>query len=442
MAYQYYLTVSPADGHLYVSDPEKHQILKVISLDPVSDPSINSQPVVGNGERCIPGDDSNCGDEGPAKHSRLAHPKGIAIAADKTMYIADGTNVRAVDPRGIIHTLIGSHGHHNHWTPIPCHGAIAASQAQLQWPTGLSLSPLDGSLHFIDDRLVLKLTADMKIKVVVGTPLHCRAREADNTTNAHLEDILGTILALAFSPNGDIYIAEADTRRVNFIRSVDSSGKITHFAGKTQDKFKSNCDCNTSMTTPNPRGNQELPTACICGTTTDDTTSNAETLLSSNAKFQTISALTVSPGGVLHVADQEFLHILALEHYLPSHDENGEFHIPYPAAGEVYVFNRYGQHVATRDLASAKTKYSFLYSKNTSFGKLSTVTDSSGNKIQFLRDYSNVVSSIENTQDHKSELKISGVGYLVKLSEKGRSEIELDYDMNTGLLASRSGVRI
>lgn len=45
VAYQYYLTVSPADGHLYVSDPEKHQILRVISLDQVSDPMINSEPV-------------------------------------------------------------------------------------------------------------------------------------------------------------------------------------------------------------------------------------------------------------------------------------------------------------------------------------------------------------------------------------------------------------
>lgn len=45
MAYQYYLTVSPADGHLYVSDPEKHQVLRVISLDPINDPSLNSEPV-------------------------------------------------------------------------------------------------------------------------------------------------------------------------------------------------------------------------------------------------------------------------------------------------------------------------------------------------------------------------------------------------------------
>jgi hypothetical protein len=56
------------------------------------------------------------------------HFIGLAIAADKTMYIADGTNIRAVDSKGIIHTLVGHHGHHNHWTPVPCHGAIPAQQ--------------------------------------------------------------------------------------------------------------------------------------------------------------------------------------------------------------------------------------------------------------------------------------------------------------------------
>lgn len=310
VAYQYYLTVSPADGHLYVSDPEKHQILRVLTLDPVQEPTINSEPVVGSGERCIPGDESQCGDEGPAIEARLAHPKGLAIAADKTMYIADGTNIRAVDPRGIIHTLVGHHGHHNHWTPTPCRGAIPAQQAQLQWPTGLSLSPLDGSLHFIDDRLILKLTADMKVKVVAGTPLHCHANadgingtKFENEPAKKLDDVLGTILSLSFSPNGDLYIAETDSRKVNFIRVVDSAGRMSYFAGKDQDKSKQqNCDCNSTITTMNPKS-QEPPPACICGSI-DETTSNAETLLSSNAKFQAISAITVAPDGVLYIADQ------------------------------------------------------------------------------------------------------------------------------------------
>ncbi|KAL0125856.1 hypothetical protein PUN28_004718 [Cardiocondyla obscurior] len=444
VAYQYYLCISPADGHLYISDPEKHQILKALSLEQVQDPSINIEPVVGSGERCIPGDEGHCGDEGPAINAKLAHPKGIAIAADKTMYIADGTNIRAVDPQGIIHTLVGHHGHHNHWSPAPCIGAIPAHQAQLQWPTGLTLSPLDGSLHFIDDRLVLKLTSDLKVRVVAGTPLHCTSNANSNTNgndelpklNSSLttslkkpDEVLGSVLAVGFSPSGELYIADRDSHRVNSIRVVDSSGKMSHFAGQQQERLRGQCECNN--TTPSTK---DMDT-CTC---TDDT-SSTETLLSSNAKFTTISALAVSPDGVLHVADQGSLHILALQPYLPNHDENGEFRIPFPPSNEIYVFNRYGQHISTKDLTSGKTRYSFLYSKNTSFGKLSTVTDSAGNKIQFLRDYSSVVSSIENTQDHKSELKISAVGFLEKLSERGRAEIALGYDGSTGLLTSRSG---
>lgn len=212
---------------------------------------------VGSGQRCIPGDESNCGDNGPAKLARLSHPKGIAIAADRTMYIADGTNIRAVDPKGVIHTLIGHHGHHNHWSPAPCSGALLASQTQLQWPTGLALSPLDGSLHFIDDRLVLKLTTDMKIKVVAGTPLHCNgdknnktaatssagaggaggASSTTATASGSGDDVLGTVLAISFSPTGDLFIADADSRRVNSIRLVDASGKMRPFAGKVDNSM-------------------------------------------------------------------------------------------------------------------------------------------------------------------------------------------------------------
>jgi hypothetical protein len=68
--------VSPADGHLYISNPEKHQVLRVLSLEAVTEPDINSEPVVGSGERCIPGDETHCGDEGPARDAKLAHPKG------------------------------------------------------------------------------------------------------------------------------------------------------------------------------------------------------------------------------------------------------------------------------------------------------------------------------------------------------------------------------
>jgi teneurin len=155
-------------------------------------------------------------------------------------------------------------------------------------------------------------------------------------------------------------------------------------------------------------------------------------------KFMTISAMAVTQDNVLNVADKTLFQILALQHYLPTPDKSSEYQIPYPPSNEIYVFNRFGQHISTKDLSTGKTIYTFLYSKNTSFGKLSTVTDVMGNKIQFLRDYSNLVTSIENTQDYKAELKFSSLGFLTRVTEKGRSQIAFDYDEH-GLMLSRAG---
>ena len=94
---------------------------------------------------------------------------------DGKVFIADGTNIRQVDENGYISTLVG-HQHHRSsvWKPMPCEGPPSlASEVQLNWPSELAISPLDGTLHFIDDNVVLKLTSDMRLTVVAGRPLHC-----------------------------------------------------------------------------------------------------------------------------------------------------------------------------------------------------------------------------------------------------------------------------
>lgn len=237
------------------------------------------------------------------------------------MYIADGTNIRAVDPNGIIHTLVGHHARFNHWSPVPCRGAISSYEAQLQWPTGVALSPLDGSLYFIDDRMILKLTVDMKIKVVAGQPSHCRAssspdgkpapKVANVTDTEYNEDSnLGTILAIAFAPSGILYLAESDSKKANTIKAVDPSGKVIHFAGRLQENLKElSCECNStnSVTATPSSSTRDDGAGCPCKLSVaagDEPPTSTETLLSSNAKFQAISALAVTPDGVLNVADQ------------------------------------------------------------------------------------------------------------------------------------------
>lgn len=50
--------------------------MRVLNLNVVNDPLINSEVVAGSGERCVPGDINNCGDNGPAIEAKLSHPKG------------------------------------------------------------------------------------------------------------------------------------------------------------------------------------------------------------------------------------------------------------------------------------------------------------------------------------------------------------------------------
>jgi len=122
---------------------------------------------------------------------------------------------------------------------MPCEGALSVDEVQLNWPTELAISPLDGSLHFIDDNVVLKLTNDGRIKVVAGRPLHCppmasRHQGDDLANGASLVDPQ----SISFGPNGDLYIAESDSQRINRIRRVTTDGKISTVAGKD-----SKCNC-------------------------------------------------------------------------------------------------------------------------------------------------------------------------------------------------------
>lgn len=172
------------------------------------------------------------------------------------------------------------------------------------------------------------------VQVVAGTPLHCPAPKEGGGEDADEEAAatpLGSILSLAFSPEGDLYIAETDSRRIHAIRLITPSGFILDFAGR---QAQPRCDCPPKQTFYN------LTTPQNCECVKPPKPPSRDFMVSSNAQFAAISAMTVSPDGVLHVADQGSLQILSLMHYLPSPDDLGEYRIPYPATGEIYTFNR------------------------------------------------------------------------------------------------------
>ncbi|XP_052130020.1 teneurin-m isoform X6 [Frankliniella occidentalis] len=410
VAYRYHLSLSPLDNTLYISDPEAHQIIRVRNVDDYSDPDHNWEPAVGSGERCLPGDEAHCGDGALARDAKLAYPKGVAVAADNVLYFADGTNIRMVDRDGIVTTVIGNHMHKSHWKSVPCEGTLRVEEVHLRWPTDLAINPLDNSLHIIDDHVILKLTSDGRVKVAAGRPILCTGPPATHDSELATHAALVMPQSIAFGPSGDLYVAESDSQRINRVRVIGTDGKISHFAGA-----ESKCNC--------------LDRGCDCF--------EEDHYLAATAKFNTISSITATPDGVVHIADQANYRIRSVTASIPEASATREYEIYQPETQEVYVFNRFGQHIATKNLLTGETLYLFTYNVNTSNGKLSTVTDAQANKVFLLRDYSSQVNSIENTKGQKCRLRMSRMRLLAELSTPDNYNVSLDYHGPTGLLKSK-----
>lgn len=410
ISYRYHMALSPLDGTLYISDPEAHQIIKVKNNDDYSNPEHNWESVVGSGERCLPGDEAHCGDGAPARDAKLAYPKGIAVSSDNTLYFADGTNIRMVDKDGIVTTLIGNHMHKSHWKPVPCEGTIRVEEMHLRWPTELAINPLDNTLHIIDDHMILRMAPDGRVRVVAGRPLHCPAPGTQLDTDLAGHATLIRPQSIAFGPMGDLYVAESDSQRINRVRVIGTDGKISLFAGA-----ESKCNC--------------LERGCDCF--------EADNYLATSAKFNTIAALSVTPDGHVHIGDQANYRIRSVMSSIPEVSSSREYEIFSPDSQEIYIFNRFGQHIATKNIMTGETSYSFTYNVNTSNGKLSTVTDAAGNKIFLLRDYQSQVNSIENTKGQKSKLRMTRTKLLHELCTPDNYNVTFEYHGPTGLLKTK-----
>lgn len=156
----------------------------------------------------------------------------------------------------------------------------------MRWPTELAISPLDNSLHIIDDHMILQLAPDGRVKVVAGRPLHCPSPVGGYDTELATHATLVMPQSIAFGPSGDLYVAESDSQRINRVRVIGTDSKISHYAGA-----ESKCNC--------------LERGCDCF--------EADHFLASTSKFNTISSVAVTPDGILHIADQANYRYIVVE---------------------------------------------------------------------------------------------------------------------------------
>ncbi len=187
-----------AAGNILVADRDNHRIRSI-------SPDGMITTVAGNGTA---GSD---GDGGQAIDAQLNYPRGVAVGADGTIWIADSNNasVRRVALDGTITTA-------------------ANADSGLKAPFGITVEA-NGSVVVTDSTLhsVIRLT-DGGIETLAGTGEPGFSGDGGPAVDA----TLNTPLGIATGPNGSLIVA--DTRN-NRIRQIDADGAITTVAGTGND---------------------------------------------------------------------------------------------------------------------------------------------------------------------------------------------------------------
>ncbi len=195
-------------GNLYIADQWNNLVLKVSSGGTVT-------TVAGNGTAGF------SGDGGAAAAAQLNAPRGVAVDAAGSLYIADALNsrIRKVSSDGIITTLAG-----NGSLSYSGDGGLAAN-AQLSGPRGLAV---DGSGNLFiadfDNNMVRKISASGIIITVAGNGVAGFSGDSGRATSAQLNGPWG----VAVDRTGNLFIADSANNR---IRRVSPSGIITTVAG-------------------------------------------------------------------------------------------------------------------------------------------------------------------------------------------------------------------
>lgn len=292
-------------------------------------------------------------------------------------------------------------------------------QVKLQWPTAMAVNPLDDTLHILDNKMVLKVTKDGKVLIVAGRPQHCPLANP-NINPLLTEDQAGPKMAvdvnlespqhITFAPNGYMYIVESNGKMINRVREVSTDGTISHYMGD-----KSRCDCQLAD--------------CKCY--------NAKEVLATKVLLNSPTAITATPDNVLHVADMGNLRIHSVVATLPEPDRFGQYNVLYPQTQELYIFNRFGQHMATKNLITDQFVYNFTYNVNSYYGKLVRVTDSERNRLTIRRDYTTQAKEITPPGGQKCKFIMDNMGQLHIFIAADNSTTKFTYLTNTGLLETK-----
>jgi len=328
------------------------------------------------------------GDDGPATAASLKRPRGLAVAADGTLYVAEAgrDRVRRITPDGRITTAAGGGG--------ALGDGGRAAQAALLDPTDVAVDA-DGALYIADSghHRVRKVTAAGAIDTVAGNGEPGSTGDGGSATAAEI----GLPFGIDVARDGTLYIAD---RVHHLVRRVDGTGTISRFAG----------------TGHGGGGGDGGPPQ--------------------QADLSFPEDVTVAADGSVQIADTGNGRVRRAAVGLPGYGD-AALALPSEDGTEVFQFDRDGRHLRTVEALTGVVRWTFGYD---GAGRLTSVTDGDGNRTEIVRDGAGTATAIKAPGDISTALAVRGDGLLSTITNPAGEAVALDY-FPGGLLKSLEDAR-
>jgi RHS repeat-associated protein len=393
----------------------------------------------------VPGSAGQCSytDGALATQVGISFPTAVAVAPDGTLYFAATAGcgntgyIFRVTPNGIINRFVGSGG-----SSAYNGEGLPALSVNLGGVGALAVGP-DGNLYYTDvgQNRVKRVDATGIVNTVAGDGNTCCGSDL-HAEFATLATIGSGPRGIAFGPDGNLYIAAWG---LSTIRRVLPDGRIQDVAGIAgQDDFSGDGGPAVAAKLNRPAAlafgpdgslyiadtfNQRIrriasdgTISTIAGTGLAGFTADGQTPILTNLRLFDHQALAVGPDGATYFADGGNDRIRRLR--APFRGLSPQEGIVASQDGsEVYVFSGAGRHLRTVDAQTGVVRYTFGYD---SHGLVSSVTDSANNTTTIDRSTAGQVA-ITGPFGHPTTMTLDANGMLASIANPAQETVQLTY---------------
>ncbi|MCB1032595.1 MAG: hypothetical protein KDD47_02025, partial [Acidobacteria bacterium] len=466
------VAVAP-DGSVYVADANNHRIRKVAPDGVVT-------TIAGTGEACVddggggggqcgplgcgvtarPGSgpesvaaamgDGVCGDGGLATDALLSFPRGVAVAPDGSVLVADTEVhcVRRISASGVIEAVAGLCQPVAEPAPLAPPAGLnfpddggPATDATLSLPWDLAVAP-DGGFYIADrgNRRVAYVGPNGLLTTVAGGG----SLPAEDGAEA-LEVDLEAPTGVSLGPNGDLFLVENQGHRV-WRLGVD--GRLYRVAGTGDFGFAGDGGPAVAGELAGPErvlaaedgsvyvsdsGNgrvRKVDPAGILGTVAGTGTGGpfVSGAPATGNPLGFLMGLALDPEGNLLLADVNLSQVLKMGSALEGFGE-GELVVPASGGSALYVFDAQGRHLRTQHALTGTNLYRFEYGAD---GLLGAVVDRNEQRTTIERDAQGRAEGITAPSGQQTALVLDPEGYLETWTDPAGNSQEFLYRL--GLL--------